>query len=186
MNRLLEEGFEVKGFSKINGEKEQFLLDFLGRNASFTRIEAVDDNEWNRTKIIVTKTSQPLTHLIEIKKNTKTIHQTTQLIVHFLVGEWMNLDDSGIHTGKHHISYTSDQFNKEAIDIDDFLPVFISLLLKKHDLPPVVNVISNKMATNRTKNLENYLFIRDNRPRHIFVKRLKKHYQRYNRFYHIS
>lgn len=96
----------------------------------------------------------------------------------------MPLDDSGVYIESRYIRYNSDLFKKRAIDINDFLPLFISLL-NKSDLPSKINVMSQKMANNRTKNLENYLFIRDNRPKTLFVDRLKKHFQRYDRFYYI-
>ena len=184
-NRLLQEGYKVKG---IEGEAfNNHLIDFFLRNSNFELIT-------RRAEITIPlaicvgeipeRVECNYDQLIQI--NGKKPHSTDTIAIHipYLFGEWMPMTKEACYIGGNRIRFSSQEFLDEGVYIKDFL----ELLLKLLESPPAGQVFFVRSARNQSlkgKKLEKTFLLDENIAIEKNLNQVKEHFHKFQTLYPI-
>lgn len=188
VNYLLEQGMVVKGVDKINNDKKENLYMLVGRNSSFELIDSVEQVDGMDVAIVVGEIEQPqianckrILH-IQVGNSLQSVPNSVVIYPPILFGEWMEMSEKGIYHNGRFVAFDSEEFRKDAVHILDFiqatLPLFNSTIHSKR-----IDVYSKKVYLNEAVKLDNSIFIRDNIPIEVHLKKLIAHYRRHQLLY---
>lgn len=187
VNFLLEKGIVVKGVDKIDSEKKDNLYMSIGRNSSFSLIDSPKEHKVD-TAIIIgscdSTTSIKADKIIQIDVNglKKKLDDAIIIKAPLLFGEWMEMTEEGLMTGKKLTRFDSEEFQAESVYIGDFVKATYQVL-KAPPNSTTITVFSKKIFLNESVKLENSIYIRDNIPIEEKMRSVLAHYRRYKNFY---
>jgi len=180
-DELLKQGYHVDGIQPNMSQQEQFLAMFLGRNDRFTQVDKGERNYsfiFSIDKLKEDASVIPEGRLIMLSsiKEAETISRKSvlSLSLPLLFGEWMPMDAEGIFYHEQYISFSSDRFNKEAVDVRLFINKILKTLhrYKYQDWQELQDLLLDSLDD-----------IRNNEPIAEKVKSLQKHYEKFQLFY---
>lgn len=171
----------------MHNKDEQDLSMFFGRNSSFSIISPEEYSEY-KIGIIADGNNhqirQKCEHLFLINPQNEKINITepnvTIIKADMLFGEWMPMNEHGIHNNNKIIPFTSDYFRKQAIYINDFTSGFLQWM-KLPELPSIMYVHTKNSSTNSDIKLEKNVFLRENIANEQNVKSVIDHYRLYRK-----
>lgn len=181
VNRLLEDGYPVDGIANMESEREEDLFLLLGRNSLFSLYSNEDQiKEKKYTDVILADGSKQRS--IQLKKTfnlgtNRTEPPIINVELPLLFGEWMPMDENGVYVSDQYIQFDSDQFQDNAIYIDDFVDCLMQWM-KAPDLPQVISLTKDKTLQVEENQFEKQMYMRENRLIDDQITNLKKHYER--------
>lgn len=173
INYLLEDGYQVHGVDEISTDKKEHLSMYVGRNESFQHFSALERDTDYDTSMKIDNNEIIITH-----QQNKSLRVKLPL----LFGEWMPMESNGIYYKNELISFDSDVFIREGVFIEDFIKSLMQWV-NSSQLPSFIDVKSIKNRRDENVRLENFIYIRNNRPTEENVKIVINHYKKFNEYY---
>lgn len=183
VTRLLDEGYQVDGLR--DKRIDTGLEHFFGRNSHFQEIEratgdydlaiVLNDADTKNIKRNAEKTLQ-----IQTDSSLKIISDnadTSVISVPYLIGEGMEIDETGLVLDGRFIPYTDKDWRNKAIYIQDFLDVFMQWIKMNH-LPKLIEVTSINNNLTNTK-VEKKQVLLENRDIEEAIKTIKTFNKRF-------
>ncbi|WP_077600921.1 NAD(P)-dependent oxidoreductase [Oceanobacillus sojae] len=183
VTKLLDEGCQVEGIR--DARNDTGLEDFFGRNSHFREIDqavnhyelaiVIDDSatkniKENAEKIFHIQTDTSL-KIVPDNMNTSVIS------VPYLIGEGMEINETGLVMDGRLIPYTDKDWENNAIYITDFLNVLIQWIKMTH-LPKLIEVTSVNNNLTNTK-VEKKQVLLENRNIKEAIKTIKTFNKRF-------
>ena len=181
-NRLLEEGYEVKGL--MTEEAGGHLLHFFKRNSNFQLLENPGD-EFYETVICVGRFPEYPVEigrliLINSRKAPPGITDTLTIQSPYLFGEWMPMNADGYYEKERWLAFNSTDFKENGLYIDDFLQPLISWLKQN---PSTDDIQIRSARAKKREKLEKFFFVKENKPIEDNVQQVLSHYERFKDLY---
>jgi hypothetical protein len=182
IEELLNAGQKIEGVK--NGEKDDHLLMYFGRNSNFSIAEDYKTKQY-QTVISLHKPLDDVkakqSHIINPIDNQPKRDGVTLIQAPMLFGEWMPMNKNGMYVDEKFIPFDSEYFLTNSIYIKDFTKVFIQWMQsghKNHELE-----IVSKNNEHEGLKLESSIYLRDNEPIKEQLNQVLAHYTMYRKIY---
>ncbi|MFZ3577905.1 hypothetical protein [Virgibacillus sp. DJP39] len=181
VNRLIENDYAVDGIANLSTKKEEELYLMVGRNSNFSlfnNVSEIKDNVYtdailiNPEEPIYFQTSRTFTVGVDLG-NPDFVALHTPL----LFGEWMPMDEEGIFVNDQYIAFDSNEFQNEAIHINDFIDCFMQWL-NACSMPNLIALTPNQSVIGEEGDPGKYIYLRKERPLEEQVNLLVNHYEK--------
>jgi hypothetical protein len=187
VNYLLEKGKVIIGVDEINSDKKENLSMLIGRNSNFKMLTPKEARDEGVALVIGDiSPSYPINAEKILQINVGVLKNKLQdaIVVNapILFGEWMDMTENGVKLRNKIVPFDSEEFQANAIYIQDFVKKTYPLLNSSHYSSDIM-VSTKKIFLDDAVKLENSIYIRDNIPIEENVKKLIAHYRRYKHFY---
>ncbi|GGP14413.1 NAD(P)-dependent oxidoreductase [Oceanobacillus neutriphilus] len=183
VTRLLDKGCQIEGIR--DPRIDTGLEDFFGRNSNFQEIDqaashydlaiVIDDSETKNIK----ESAEKIFH-IQTDTSLKIVPDnmnTSVISVPYLIGEGMEINETGLVMDGRLIPYTDKDWENNAIYITDFLNVLIQWIKMTH-LPKLIEVTSVNNNLTNTK-VEKKQVLLENRNINEAIKTIKAFNKRF-------
>ncbi|GGJ95342.1 hypothetical protein GCM10007063_17330 [Lentibacillus kapialis] len=171
VNHFLENGWHVDGMDDLDTDEKEHLSMFLGRNDLFHHVAKSGHNKSYDASISIGECE-----MILKKKEAITIK------LPLVFGEWMPMNQDGACIQNDFIRFDSQRFISSAVHVENIIES-VKQWIRASGLPQVVNARSIHDRKADDLKLENTVYIRNNRPIKEEIENVKKHYERYKKFY---
>ena len=185
IDELLNIGFEVEGLK--NGEKNDHLLMYFGRNSNFSLAEDYK-NKYYHTVITLNHllfgVKSKYAHVVNPKGRSNEKEDVFHIQAPLLFGEWMPMNEEGMYINEKFIPFDSEHFLTKSIYIKDFTKAFIQWM-QSESKARNLEIISNNNKNERVK-LESSIYLRNNRPVKEQLAQVIKHYTLFREIYNCK
>lgn len=177
VSRLLDNGYQVDGI--LDAKIDTGLEHFFGRNSHFQNVDQIK-TQYDLVITIDCKETEDLKQnakkiiRIQTNSNGKAISDnvcTSVIFVPYLIGEGMQIDETGLVVDGHFTPFTNKDWEEKAIYIQDFLDVFTQWI-KMNDLPKLIELASINNNLTNTK-VEKKQILLENRDISEVVKKIQ-------------
>lgn len=186
ISHLLETGEAVDGLHIPSRDSREHLADFVGRNSQFQLLEQAPKQEYENIIIIGEYPSidqLKAKRLIMVNGETRSnIHSLITVHANILFGEWMPMDLQGIYIGEKYVSFESDEFLREAIYVEDFVQILMTILQSSH-LADHIYIRSREVKSLVGIPEEQIINLRTQTPIKEKIRSLQKHFREFRQWY---
>ncbi|GAB3789887.1 hypothetical protein [Virgibacillus kimchii] len=181
IDALLNNGQKVEGLK--NGEKNDHLLLYFGRNSNFSIAEDYKTKKYQR----VISLNSPLSgikaeHVLVINPDDhEKADGISYIKVPLLFGEWMPMNKQGMYVDETFISFDSESFLANAMYIKDFTKAMIEWIDSENKSLKQGEIA--KKAENQRLRLESFIHLRDNDAVKKQIAQVIEHYTIYKEMY---
>ncbi|WP_164215008.1 hypothetical protein [Virgibacillus sp. YIM 98842] len=182
IDELLNNGYEVEGLK--NGEKNEHLLMYFGRNSHFS----LSENDKTKQYHTVISLNNPLpgvkskyVHVINPEGHRNEKEGVSFIQAPLLFGEWMPMNEKGMYVNEKFIPFDSEHFLTKSIYIKDFTKAFVQWIRSENKITNLDILSENNR--NEWLKLESSTYLRDNRPVKEQLARVIEHYRMYKEMY---
>ncbi|WP_010529927.1 hypothetical protein [Lentibacillus jeotgali] len=171
VSHLLDNGWQVDGMDDLDTDSKEHLSMFLGRNDLFHHLMAKQRSSGYDVSIKVDDRE------LTLQKN-----RSTAIELPLVFGEWMPMNKEGIYVQNDFVRFDSERFISTAVHVSN-IAESIEQWVTSTRLPQVLDVRScHDREADRIK-FKNAVYIRNNRSIKEQITMVRKHYERYKRFY---
>ncbi|GAB4073950.1 hypothetical protein GCM10028778_14530 [Barrientosiimonas marina] len=171
---LLEKGYSIDGVDDLETEKKEHLSLFVGRHNAFRHYQTMSELSEQHYNVII----RIQDHRLRLGGG-----RSVTVKLPFIFGEWMPIvNNSESDSRQENMPFDLDAYLRGAVYIDDLVQC-LGQWIEASQLPAVMEVRSADGPHLEGGQLENYVYVRNNRPVLENAEKVKRHYQRYQSFY---